>query len=74
MGVSASYDALVDLFDRVGNFLKRLRIYEETPLDPTMAHMLVRILIEVLSVLALATKQIKQGRLSKRLISYELSP
>lgn len=39
-----------------------------------MAHMLVRILIEVLSVLALATKQIKQGRLSKRLISYELSP
>ena len=30
MGVSASYDALVDLFDRVGNFLKRLRIYEET--------------------------------------------
>jgi hypothetical protein len=30
-----------------------------------MTDIIVKILIEVLSVLALATKQIKQGRLSK---------
>ncbi|KAH9988255.1 hypothetical protein BJV74DRAFT_466417 [Russula compacta] len=62
LGVSASYDALVDLFDCVANFLKRLRIYTEITLDPTMTHILVTIMVEVLFVLALATKQIKQGR------------
>jgi hypothetical protein len=35
------------------------------PLADGMMDMLVRIMVEVLSVLALATKQIKQGRFSK---------
>jgi len=35
------------------------------PLTDGMMDILVRIMAEVLSVLALATKQIKQGRLSK---------
>ena len=34
-------------------------------LDDVLMDLLVRIMVEVLSVLALATKQIKQGRLSK---------
>jgi hypothetical protein len=65
MSVSSSYDALVDLFESVGNFLKRLNIYAEIPLTDEMMEMLVKIMVEVLSVLALATKEIKQGRLSK---------
>ena len=65
MSVSSSYDALVDLFECVGNFLTRLNVYTEMPLTHEMMDMLVRIMVEVLSVLALATKQIKQGRLSK---------
>jgi hypothetical protein len=32
-----------------------------------MAHVIVKIMTEVLSVLALATKQIEQGRFSKKL-------
>jgi len=32
-----------------------------------MAHVIVKIMTEVLSVLALATKQIEQGRFSKQL-------
>jgi hypothetical protein len=65
-GVSASYDALFDLFDCVGNFLARLHIYtEHIPLAPTMSDILVKIMAEVLGVLAVATKQIKQGRFSK---------
>ncbi|KAI0292993.1 hypothetical protein B0F90DRAFT_1928395 [Multifurca ochricompacta] len=44
--VSSSYDALVDLFESMENFLR-----------------LVKILIEFLSTLALATEQVKQGRL-----------
>jgi hypothetical protein len=64
IGVSASYDALVNLFERVGNFLNRLRIYNEIPLSPSMTDIITKIMVEVLSVLSLATKQIKKGRLS----------
>jgi len=64
LGVSASYDALVDLFECVGNFLNRLRMYSEIPFSPSMSGIITKIMVEVLSVLSLATKQIKQGRLS----------
>ena len=64
-GVSSSYDALVDLFECVGNFLKRLRIYTNLLLTPSMTEIGVKIMIELISVLALATKQIKLGRFSK---------
>ena len=64
-GVTTSYDALLELFECVANFLKRLHIYTEIPFSPTMTDIIVKILIQVLSVLALATKQIKQGRFSK---------
>ncbi|KAH9175127.1 hypothetical protein EDB89DRAFT_1904025 [Lactarius sanguifluus] len=65
-GVSSSYDALVDLFDCVGNFLKRLRVYTNLPLDLSLTEICVKIMVELLSVLALATKQIKQGRFTRR--------
>ncbi|KAH9173842.1 hypothetical protein EDB89DRAFT_1905008 [Lactarius sanguifluus] len=61
-GVSSSYDALVDLFECIGNFLRRLRIYADLPLTPSMTDIIVSIMAELLSVLALATKQTKQGR------------
>ena len=64
-GVSSSYDALVDLFECIGNFLKRLRIYGDIPITPSMTDIIVNIMVELLSVFALATKQIKQGRFSK---------
>ncbi|KAH8991483.1 hypothetical protein EDB86DRAFT_1607418 [Lactarius hatsudake] len=64
-GVSSSYDALVDLFECIGNFLKRLRIYTDVPLTSSMTDIIVKILVELLSVFALATKQIKQGRFKK---------
>ena len=54
-----------DLFECVGNFLSRLSVYTDMPLTDGMMDILVRIMVEVLSVLALATKQIKQGRFSK---------
>ena len=63
--VSSSYDALVDLFECIANFLKRLRIYTDLPLSPSMTDIIVKIMVELLSVLALATKQIKQGRFSR---------
>ena len=64
-GVSSSYNALVDLFECLGNFLKRIRIYSDIPLTPSMTEISVKIMVELLSVIALATKQVKQGRFSK---------
>jgi len=49
----------------MGNFLKRLEIYTTIPLNPTMTDIIIKIMVELLSVLALASKQIKQGRFSK---------
>jgi hypothetical protein len=67
--VTASYDALVELFECVANFLKRLLIYTQIPFTPSMIDIVVKILVEVLAVLALATKQIQQGRFSKRILT-----
>ncbi len=72
-GVSSSYDALLDLFECLGSFLKRLEIYVNIPPTPIMTDIIVKILVELLSVLALATKQIRQGRLSKHIVMYILS-
>jgi len=65
IGVSASYDALIGLLECVGSFLDRLRIYAEIPFSPSMSKIIIKIMVEVLSVLSLATKQVKEGRLSK---------
>ena len=55
----------MDLFECLGNFLKRLEIYTAIPPTSMMTNIIVKILVELLSVLALATKQINQGRFSK---------
>ena len=63
--ISASYDALVDLFASFENFLSRLSIYSGIPPTPALSNVLVKIIVELLSTLALATKQVQQGRFSE---------
>ena len=60
-----SYDALVDLLESIEHFLNRLDIY--TKISPTVAmtEVVIKILVELLSALALVTKQIKQGKTSE---------
>jgi hypothetical protein len=64
--VAASYDALVELLESFETFLGRLEIYTRIPPSEAAAlgDIVVKILVELLSTLALATKQIKQGRYS----------
>ena len=64
--MSTSYDALLELFECLGNFLKRLHIYTEISLDPLMADTIAKIMVELISILAVAKKQIGRGRLSKQ--------
>lgn len=63
--VNASYDALVELFESIERFLGRLEIYTKITLSEAMKDIVVKIMVEVISTLALATKQAKQGPLSK---------
>jgi hypothetical protein len=72
-GVTSSYDALFELFECLGSFLKRLKIYTTIPPNTIMTEVIVKIILELLSVLALASKQIKQGRFSKCAIIFILS-
>lgn len=67
--VSASYDALMELLETMGNLLKRLEVYSELPPTKDMTEIVVKILIGFISTLAVATKQIKQGRLSESILA-----
>ena len=60
--VSTSYDALVELFQVFEHYLGRLRVFTEIP--SAVGEVLVKIMVELLGVLALAMQQIKQGRFS----------
>ena len=68
-GCIDDYDTLIDLFESIEHFLNRLEIY--TKIDPStdvmtgMSEMIVKLLVELLSTLALATKQIKEGKSSE---------
>jgi hypothetical protein len=62
--VRESYDALVDIFECIENFTSRLKIYTEIQPTPALTETVVKILAELLGVLALATKQMRQGRMS----------
>jgi hypothetical protein len=63
--VSASYDALVDLLESIEHFLGRLDVYTQMSLPAVIAEIIVKIMVELLSTLALVTNQINQGRPSK---------
>ena len=72
--VGASYDALGDLFECVANLLRRLHTYtEKIPPLPAISDIMVKIMIEVVNVVALATKQIKNGRFSKSSTTHQSS-
>ena len=64
-GVSSDYDVLVDLIESMELFLNRLDIYTKIPPTPAMTEIVVKIMVELLSTLALATKQVRQGRPSE---------
>jgi hypothetical protein len=62
----------LDLFEYLGSFVKRLDIYTKIDLTPMMTDIIVKIMVQLLSVLSLATKQISQKRFSKCALTYIL--
>ena len=63
--VSEAQEALIDIFERIENFLKRLETYTEVRPSAAMTDIIVKIMVEVLNILGIATKEIKQGRTSE---------
>ena len=63
--VRGDQSTLLDLFQRIEMFFRRLEVYTKVELTPEMMDMMVQIIVEVLSILGIATKEIKQGRTSE---------
>jgi hypothetical protein len=61
-GVMSSHDALVELFESIEQFVNPLDIYTRIPLTPAMVELVAKIIVELLSILAMATKEVKQRR------------
>ena len=62
--VVANYEVLVNLFERIQLFLQRLDHYTAVTLTPDMMELLARIMAQILSVLALSTKTMKEKKIS----------
>ena len=63
--VRGGQDTIFDAFERVECFFRRLAIYTEVPLTSQMMDTIIQIMVEVLTILGVATKEIKQGQMSK---------
>jgi hypothetical protein len=55
---------LIDLFERIENFFKRLETYTSVLPTDAMTDIIVKIMVEVLNIFAIATKEMSQGRAS----------
>ena len=63
--VRSSQDTLVDVFEHVEMFFRRLEVYAEVPATTEMMDMITQIMAEVLCILGIATKEIKESRMSE---------
>ena len=64
-GVVSSHKALAELLESIEQFVNRLDIYMRIPLSPQMVEIVVKIMVELLSILALVTKELKQRKPSE---------
>ena len=63
--VRASQDTFMDIFERIEMFFRRLELYTSVPPTTEMMDTIILIMVEVLSILGVATKEIRRGRMSE---------
>ncbi|KAI0297919.1 hypothetical protein BC826DRAFT_135052 [Russula brevipes] len=56
---------LIEIFSRIESVFKRLETYIEVPPTTAMMDIIIKIMVEVLSILGIATKEMKRGRTRK---------
>jgi hypothetical protein len=65
--VGSIRDKHIEIFNRIERFFHRLEIYTGIAPTAAMRGIIVEIMVEVLTILATVTKEVKRGRLSKLL-------
>lgn len=68
-GVISNSDAIADLLELIEHFLNRLDIYTEIHTTPAMNELVVKILADIITILALVTGKLKQRRSSESLLA-----
>ena len=68
-GIISNCDALVDLLESIEHFLNRLNIYTQISPAPAIDEIVVKILVEFISTLALVTEELKQRRSSESVLA-----
>jgi hypothetical protein len=63
--VLASQDTLVYIFERIEGFFRRLETYTDVPTMEAMKDIIEKIMVEVLGIFGIVTKEMKQGRASE---------
>jgi len=67
--VISNREALANVLESIGQFVGRLKIYTEIPLSSAMVEIVVQIMVELISILALETKKFTRRRLSKSFLT-----
>jgi hypothetical protein len=62
---SDTQNMLTNMFEKIENFFRRLETYIEVPPTTGMTDIIVKIMIELLSILAIATKESNRGKASE---------
>ncbi|KAH9052799.1 hypothetical protein EDB87DRAFT_1691449 [Lactarius vividus] len=63
--VAASKDILAELFERIGFFFNRLEAYTEVTPTAAMSNIITKIMVEVLTIFGIATKELRRGSAKK---------
>jgi hypothetical protein len=58
-GEISSFDVLVDWLESIENFIGRLSVYTDQTLQPAIVEIVTKIMVELISTLALVTKKLK---------------
>ena len=61
----ANQNTLVNIFERIESFFRRLEVYAEVTPTTEMMDTIIKIMVEVLSIVGIAMKEIKQSRFSE---------
>ncbi|KAI9438083.1 hypothetical protein H4582DRAFT_2098859 [Lactarius indigo] len=65
--VAANKDTPAELFERIGFFFNRLETYTEVTPTAAMTNIITKIMVEVLTIFGIATKELRRGSAKKLL-------
>ena len=67
--VISSQDALIVIFQKIEGFFKRLEAHADAPMTEAVKDVLVKIMVEVLEIFTITTKEIRQAQSSESIPS-----